>query len=743
VELVFHRGFRVTAVASAAALTAFTLAAGSPALAGQTHAAGAAGAPVKVMLPTGDVVLLSTAADGRQTASVVKAQKTGPGAQFQMFNEGKELYVVPQSAVPYLGSTMSPSLFDVTQLARQEHGSLTLAVRLTLRAASDRVTLPGVAITHRSGTTATGRLTEASARQFGAALARQAGLDHASATHTTGLFASVAQVSTGHTATATVHKTRPDFQMYTLTLNGITASGAKDNGDLAVVYNVDNLEAYAGQAVFSHGQAKISVPVGQYSAICFFYNFTTGAIQEVTLPQFTVKADASATLDARTATSTVSVSTPKPGTAEVNEVAVGRADKLGQTGSYSFLGDQQNTFSVTPVTKSVSTGQLYYYVYQRVFSPAGAKSAYTYDVEFPSDGSIPVDESYTAEASDLAAVKSSYPAMQPNQSGLDTRFGALAWQEILFAADVQISTPLQRTEYYTALPGLSWEGVYYSVFSDSPFELLGSFENAWTSYQPGTSSSTTWGGQPEQPRLLETPIYVGQTYCPACLDGDTLNLLAFPFSDNDPSHRGYPDGKVHGLTESEAYNVYADGVEVTKGTGFLEKKVTLPAGAKDLSISYDTTRSSSLLTQSTSADTTWTVRTGAPEGALPQGWYCDFDLRTKCGVLPLMFADYNLPLNMLGQLSPGAVTGGIDVSHLAGATEVAVKSLNVQVSFNGGTSWRKATATAAGNGQYAVSFTVPPTASTDGFGAIKISAADAYGGTLSQTIQHAFAVAAS
>src|SRR5581483_272188 len=75
VELVFHRGFRVTAVASAAALTAFTLAAGSPALAGQTHAvatAGAAGAPVKVMLPTGDVVLLSTAANRRQTASVVK-----------------------------------------------------------------------------------------------------------------------------------------------------------------------------------------------------------------------------------------------------------------------------------------------------------------------------------------------------------------------------------------------------------------------------------------------------------------------------------------------------------------------------------------------------------------------------------------------------------------------------------------------------------------------------------------------
>jgi hypothetical protein len=761
VELVFHHGFRVTAVASAAALTALTLAAGSPALAGQVHAdaaAGAAGAPVKVMLPTGDVVRLSTAQDGRQTASVAKAQKAGPGAQFQMFNEGKDLYVVPQSAVPYLGSTMSPSLFDVTKLAQQERGSMSLTVRLTLRAASDRIAqlkkaLPGVAIAHRSGTTATGRLTQASAREFGAALVRQAELDHASATHTTGLFAGVAQVSTlantvlANTGLASTgraaHRTRPDFQMYTLTVNGITPSGAKDTGDLAVIYNVNNLQAYAGDADFNNGKAKISVPAGQYAAVCFFYNFNTGAIHEVTLPQFAVKGDTSATVDARTATSKVSVSTPKPGAPEVNEVAVGRADRLGQTGSYSFLGDQLNTFSVTPVTTRVTTGQLYYYVYQRVFSPAGAKSAYTYDVEFPSYGSIPVDESYTAQASGLAAVKSSYPAMQAGQSGLDTRFGALPWQEFLFASDAQLSTPLQRTEYYSALPDLSWEGVYYSLYNPNPFELLGEFDGAWTTYQPGTSSSTIWGGQPEHPRLLETPLFVNQVYCPACVSGDTLNLLAFPFSDNDPNHRSYPDGTVPGVKETESYNVSADGVPVINGKGFLEKKVTLPAGAKDLSISYDTTRSSSSLTQSTSADTTWTVQTSAPEGALPSGWYCDFNLHTKCSVLPLMFADYNLPLNLMGQLSPGAVTGGIDVSHLAGATDVVVKSLNVQVSFNGGTSWRKATATAEGNGQYAVSFTVPAAASTDGFGAIKISAADAYGGTLSQTIQHAFAVAAS
>jgi hypothetical protein len=752
---VFHRGLRVMAVASTAALTAFTLAAGSPALAGQAHAATAArvaGGSVRVMLPTGDVVLLSSAPDGRQAASVIKAQKTGPGAQFQEFNEGQDLYVVPQSAVPYLGSTLSLSLFDVTQLAQQERGTMSLAVRLTLRAGPDRVAVPGIAVTRRSGLTATGRLTEASARVFGAALARQAELGHAAATHGTGLFAGVARIGLAAAAPAatqatraarTTHGIRPDFQMYTLTLNGIDSAGKKDTGDLVVVYNVDNLLKYSGAADFNNGQTKVSVPVGQYSAICFFYNYTTGAVSAVTLPQFSVSADTSVTLDARTATSPVSVSTPQPATPAVTEVAVGRADRLGQTGSDSFLGSGQTAFSVTPVSSSVTAGQLYYYVYSRLFSPATASSAYTYDVEFPSYGSIPADQAYVAQPGELAAVSSSYPATQANQTALDARFGALPWQEFLFASDVEFTTPLQRTEYYTALPGLSWAGVYYAVFSPSPFELLGQFDSSWVTYQPGTSSSTVWGGQPEHPRLLQTPLFVDQVYCPACLNGDTLNLLVFPFSDNDPNHRSYPDGSTPGLTESESFSVYADGVEVAKGTGFLQQKVTLPANDQVVAVNYDTTRSSSVLTQSTATATTWTVRTAAPEGALPQGWYCDLEQHTKCGVLPLMYADYDLPLNLLGQLAPGSVTAGIDVGHLAGAAEVAVKTLDVSVSFDGGTSWRKATVTAQGDGRYAVSFTVPAAASTDGFGAIKVSATDAYGGTFAQTIQHAFAVAAS
>jgi hypothetical protein len=693
------------------------------------------------MLVTGDVVTLTTLAGGRQSAAVLKAGNKGPGSQFQMFSKGKDLYVVPQSAVPYLGSTMSPSLFDVTQLARGGGNATSLNVRLTLRGTHAPATIPGITVTHRSGLSATGRLSEASAREFGAALARQADRDHASVTHTTGLFASVANIGPAQAVAAP--RVRPRFQMYTLTLNGINSAGQKDTGDQILVYNTDNLLKFAGQATLQNGRAKISVPTGDYTAICFFFNFTTGAVTEAMVPQFTVHGDSSVTVDGRAATVPVSVSTPRPADPVINEVSIGRGDRLGQVASFSFLGSGQTAYTVEPTTSRITVGQLFYYVYSRLLSPSGAKSSYSYDVEFPSDGTVPAGEHYVAQASNLATVRSSYPADHAKTPALETRFGALPWQSFLFASDLTVTTPMQRTEYYSANPSLAWEGVYYAVFVSSTFELMSEFDSSWVSYQPGDSTSVTWGGQPEHPRLLEQPLFINTVVCPACISGDTVNLLAFPFSDNAASHRSFPDGTVKGVKETSDFDVSADGVEVSHGKGVLEKKVTLPAGSRVLQIGYDTTRSSPDFTLSTSAATTWTVRTGAPGAALPGGWFCDFGNHTKCSVLPLMTADYSLPVNMLGQLAPGAVKAGIDVGHLAGATNVAVTKLTVQMSFNGGSSWQKAALTPVGSGQYKVSFTVPAKTKTDGFGALKLSATDAYGGTLTQTISRAFAVAAS
>lgn len=284
-----------------------------------------------------------------------------------------------------------------------------------------------------------------------------------------------------------------------------------------------------------------------------------------------------------------------------------------------------------------------------MFSPSGASPAYSYDLEFPSDGGIPANQHYVAQDGDLAAVDSKYPASHPDSQALDTRFGALTWQTFLFADSLLLQTPAERTEYYSALPNLYWQGDYYAVYVDDPFELLAPYQSAWRMYSPGPSPSTTWAGTPGHPRLLEGDIYLGETVCPACISGTRLNLLSYPFGDNAPDHFGFTDGTTPGLTESVAYGVYADDNAVKQG-GFLDAEVTLPDAAQTYRIDYDTVRSSSDFTLSTDVATSWTVPANAPTGSLPAGWVCTYRSNppSSCGVLPLITGDYDLPVDLLG-----------------------------------------------------------------------------------------------
>lgn len=649
----------------------------------------------QVTLVTGDVVTVSTQPDGRQTASVAKANPSGPSGVFQTFNVGTDLYVVPQSAVPYLGSTMDLALFDVTKPPSSVH------------------------VTYRSGS---GTFT--AGRAFGAALAQQAIADHASPTHTTGLFADISRIS------ASAPVVHPSFVMHTLTVNGIDATGAADTGDDFLVYNVDDLRKYTGDAVWNQGVAKVSVPSGHYAAISFFYDYQTGVVRMAESAQFSVSGDSAITLDARAATAPVSVTTPQPATPQVNVVAFGRSDKQGSTASFTFLGGGTTSYLVQPSTKRVTVGQLHYYVYTRAFNDMSS-----YDLEFPSDGAIPANQHYVVDAGSLARIDSSYPASHADTTALDTRFGVLPWQSFLFASDLTLTTPTQRTEYYTARPDVTWQGVYYSVFDDSTFSLLGAYQSAWRTYSPGTSYATTWGGAAGHPRLLEGPIYVGETVCPACLSsGGRLDLLGYPFGDNSAEHFGFPSG-MDGETVSDG--VYADDVPVKTGT-FLDTEVTMPDAAQTYRIDYNTTRASADFLLSTDVRTRWTVPATVQTGSLPAGWVCTYRANppTSCGVLPLITSNYSLPVNLLGQLPAGAVNGTLALGHLA-QPGLAFKSVSVKVSFNDGQTWSAVTVTDQGSGNYGLGFTAPATAS---YGALQVTVRDAVGGTFTQTIQHAFAI---
>ncbi len=539
----------------------------------------------------------------------------------------------------------------------------------------------------------------------------------------------------------TVH---PQFPMHTLTLKGIDNRGRPDTGDLIVLVNVDNMRKYNELLLFDRGIAKVSVPAGHYSAFGYFFA-NRGGLRGVMLPQFTVDKDRSVTVDARAATTRVTITTPRPARSVAQSVTLARGDRRGQVAEFDAGGfESSSAVHVQPVARAPRVGELYYAVYQRAFSRAAVEPAYSYDLEFPSVGTIPADQRFVVADRDLARADATYTSTRKRQLALDARFAALPWQTLVFADFLQMRTPLQRQEYYTARPDVSWQGDLVTVLRLPSLDLLGEYLGAARTYRPGETSATRWGnGQPITPVLEEGQLFPGLTICPACADGRRLHLFVFPFGDAD-QHFGYPDFfAAKGLDESVRYGVYADGVLVDRGRSMLDTTVRLPRGTQRYRIAYNVVRRSAEFTQSTSVRTSWSLPADAEGGAPPADWACSSQWKPPetCTVLPLMTSRYELGADALGRLQPGHHVATVAIGHLHGATGVDVNRLQAKLSFDDGATWTTARVRSRGAGHYAVAFTLPKRAQTNGFGALRVNAEDAVGGTFSQTILRAFAVA--
>ena len=100
---------------------------------------------------------------------MMPASPAARAGAFQVIGRGTEALVVPAVALPYLGRGLDPSLFNLTALQRAERNGQ-LPVRIAYR--GQRPALAGVQLTSAAAGKATGYLTLAAAKRFGAELLR-------------------------------------------------------------------------------------------------------------------------------------------------------------------------------------------------------------------------------------------------------------------------------------------------------------------------------------------------------------------------------------------------------------------------------------------------------------------------------------------------------------------------------------------------------------------------------------------
>jgi hypothetical protein len=685
---------------------------------------GAAG-PRDALLPTGERVVLrpGTAAGARQSVSV---DGRGTSARsVQVVRLADRLYAVPDIAKPYLGRILGLGLFDASTAT-----SAAGRVRVSIGYSGAVPRVPGVTLTRSGGGHADGYLTASSARTFGAALARTYAADaKAHWPRRTTLFGA----RTISAVSRPAEVARPAFVMRTLIVKGVDVAGKPVPFGFVVLVNVEDGRRYANAVVLIDGEARVSVPDGTYAA---FGDLSTGGTElldaveniQVQGPGQTLM------LDARRATSTLRVSSPRPAKVSTQSFDWVREDAGGYlTVDFGFFVFGSAPVKVSPAA-APALGTL---VSQSGFSLTGtAKSSlpYTYDAVYPAVG-IPAQQSHTLSTRELATLDSRYAG--DDGSKMTAGVIHLGLSDLIGGASggtaVDLRLPARRLEYLRVAPGIHWAT---SLFADNgapaPIFVDGGLHNE----RAGTTRVETWLQGPialRIPTSTAAEIATGFAGCPVCRDRDDL-LAIVALGDTTPDHVvaffSDPSGKP-----VARFRVYKDGVLLADQPDTLGAALTVPpsSGRYRLLVSLDRRVNRPHLSTASTLDVTF-VSSAATGAALPAAVGCG--LPGPCRVPAVLQASVALPVDTAGSVHAGVHHVVLTLGHQQFATGARVTSGFVQVRIGKGR-WIGLPVRALGHGRFDATLRTTK-AQARSFVDLRVGGKDAGGGSLTQTTSRAF-----
>jgi len=730
--------------------------------------AAAGGGAASLLLINGDRILVGQVGNAHTTA-IESAPRGALEGSLMTLRLGSREFLIPMAALPYLGNGLDPGLFNVTALARAEHGG---RLPVTLRYQGRVPVLPGVTVTGAAAGTAQGYLTASSAQVFGAALVRQFRADHARGSYGTGgLFAGGLSVSlpgpgagaarTGGRPGGRGHaEPIPRFPMHVLTVGGTNLAGKPDTGDLVRVLNVTDPTKldpiFGADNFFFRGTAKYSVPSGTYWAIGIF--FTNTGFRLDVLPQFTVSGDTTVHISERAADSEVSAVTPRPAIARGSTFTIVRSSRRFVDGeSFSTNG---SGIWVSPTSQPATVGRL------RVFTalqltPRGPRTPYGYFLNFAGTRGLIPSQRFTVRPADLATISDRY-YQDKKTVGAWLDFGGTLDQienSSIGGFLLPVRLPGQMTQYLSARPTEFWQSFYdvYDTFSTGTtpggqtdaFRRLhgGQFlTERWNQYPLHSGINVNVTGASNQPFLQSEPSAVRA--------GDTLLLDVMPFSDNFAGHLGsgfaadFP-GKVN--EASGRYALFQNGVKISAGNAgatagfggpvFVQAK--LRRARSLIKLVLTASRADRRFPLSAASRDVWTWRSRRePAATVRPPWFCGATftrvkviLDRHCVVQGMLAADYRVArLAMDGAAPAGRQRIVVDVTRLPAAAPSRIVQARLQVSFNDGKTWHPASMRRLGPGRFLASFTAAARRGVT----LRLSARDRAGDTFSETIFRAY-----
>jgi hypothetical protein len=702
-----------------------------------------------VLLPTGDQVNVRTLANGATSAAVLSGG-SGVGHTYLGLTLNGDHYEVPASAVPYLNNGLDLSMFDVTALAAAHSAQVPVAVEHTGAAP----TVPGLTVTGTSPTVESGYLNPNGAKEFGAALTKHYLADKA-ANRRTPLFgnATISIPGAHRAAPAT-----PKFVMHTVTIAGNDTNGKADTGALVVLVNVDDNARYESVNEMYQGTAKFSVPVGNYfAAVVYADTDADGNItaeHDVIDSQFAISGDQTLRLDAKRATSQLAMVTPRPSENSGGAFFVTRTDANGVPAGLELAFGAGVPVWISPQPKAVTVGTMNSYPQMWLTSPPAPGTPYAYNLQYATSGIIPAQR-YVIKAKDLATLNTNYYSDYATSGLVDviTTFPFEAAIGGFAEQDVPQTMPAAQTLYVPGDPTLSrgTEVIKYTVNSGGVEWFYGMQNERLTNFHAGQVVAENWNQFPLHPSTVVdpgAPADAQDLVVPgATRSGDTESFYLLPFSDNTSGHQGVGLYGEPRDTDSGSWELDENGTKVggaTLGAGAFEVDPQVPVSADPgtLHLSLDASRTGPMYALSTASHTEWTWPSTHQSGTtVPAPWTCsDQSQSTDCSVEPLMTVGYNIDNLDLTGTAPAYLGQGVDLTfgHIDGsASNAAISDATLQYSTDDGKTWQNATVTNTAPGKYHASYVIG-TITPDTYVSLKVTAHDATGSAITETITRAY-----
>jgi hypothetical protein len=538
----------------------------------------------------------------------------------------------------------------------------------------------------------------------------------------------------------------PFYPLHPVQVSVTDDTGAPAADPFVMLVNIDSVSRQNNLVPVADGVGRIQLPAGHYVAISYANDYDAAgnvtALRQVVVSDYVVPSSGAApvlSVDFRTATSPVSARTPRPSVMDGVGVTVAVADPSGAASAGGAAAGAGVPVYVN-AAPAPPVGRMHYVV-QWDAAAARASDRYRYDVAFPADNGIPADETFTVRANQLATVRQNLdtdPAA-PASAGSPAAFANGPLDPILVAANAVFSVaaappmPGTLTQYLGTADGGAWSQ------EDVTPNGVGLYDGERV-FSAGRSYRVDWAHGPLAPDWGQ---YTGpQQECDVCASGSDLSVVFNLLADSAPSHQfaTMPRPAALHLT------VYRDDAVVFDNDFYYGALLTgIPLAPSTYRAVMDMDLSGVAgFSQSTTTHTDATFKYDPatdPDSTLPSGDHCiQPDPSTPCQILPVLTLHYGLATGPTGTSSAPVQTMALGVGHLGydgHGSRSPITSASVSVSFDGGRTWRPAHVTGHA-GRYQAAW--PNSAPKGTAPMLKVSAADARGDAITQTITNAYVI---